>query len=112
MSVKLDSLKVSLLNLLNSVSWKYQQVHKVHKVHKGHRSSWPNKFYKYLSVVGPGATITSETPTRAFSVTPCDAGDIVLEGGGSVANFLDEGLGNVFQILRETVTRMDKMDIG
>jgi hypothetical protein len=55
-------------------------------------------------VVGPGATITSETPTRAFSVSLCDAGDIVLEGGGSVANFLDEGLGNVFQIFRETVT--------
>jgi hypothetical protein len=55
-------------------------------------------------VVGPGATITSETPSRAFSVSLCDPGDIVLEGGGSVANFLDEGLGNVFQIIRETVT--------
>jgi len=55
-------------------------------------------------VVGPGATITSETPSRAFSASVCDAGDIVLEGGGSVANFLDEGLGNVFQIIRETVT--------
>ena len=55
-------------------------------------------------VVGPGATITSETPSRAFSVSLCDPGDIVLEGGGSVANFLDEGLSNVFQIIRETVT--------
>ena len=51
-----------------------------------------------------GATITSEIPSRAFSVSLCDPGDIVLEGGGSVANFLDEGLGNVFQIIRETVT--------
>ena len=61
-------------------------------------------FTNTYSVVGPGATITSETPSRAFSVSLCDPGDIVLEGGGSVANFLDEGLGNVFQIIRETVT--------
>jgi hypothetical protein len=61
-------------------------------------------FTNTYRVVGPGATITSETPSRAFSVSLCDPGDIVLEGGGSVANFLDEGLGNVFQIIRETVT--------
>ena len=61
-------------------------------------------FTNTYRVVGPGATITSETPSRAFSVSLCDTGDIVLEGGGSVANFLDEGLGNVFQITRETVT--------
>ena len=63
-------------------------------------------------VIGPGATITSETPTRAFSVTSCDAGDIVLEGGGSVANFLDEGLGNVFQIFRETVNEGNGYQVG
>ena len=63
-------------------------------------------------VVGPGATITSETPTRAFSVASCDAGDIVLEGGGSVANFLDEGLGNVFQIFRETVNEGNGYQVG
>ena len=61
-------------------------------------------FTNTYRVVGPGATITSETPSRAFSVSLCDPGDIVLEGGGSIANFLDEGLGNVFQIIRETVT--------
>jgi hypothetical protein len=61
-------------------------------------------FTNTYRVVGPGATITSETPSRAFSVSLSDPGDIVLEGGGSVANFLDEGLGNVFQIIRETVT--------
>ena len=61
-------------------------------------------FTNTYRVVGPGATITSEIPSRAFSVSLCDPGDIVLEGGGSVANFLDEGLGNVFQIIRETVT--------
>jgi hypothetical protein len=61
-------------------------------------------FTNTYRVVGPGATITSETPSRAFSVSLCDPGDIVLEGGGSVANFLDEGLSNVFQIIRETVT--------
>jgi hypothetical protein len=63
-------------------------------------------------VVGPGATITSETPTRAFSLASCDAGDIVLEGGGSVANFLDEGLGNVFQIFRETVNEGNGYQVG
>ena len=63
-------------------------------------------------VVGPGATITSETPSRAFSVSFCDAGDIVLEGGGSVANFLDEGLGNVFQIIRETVNEGNGYQVG
>ena len=63
-------------------------------------------------VVGPGAIITSETPTRAFSVASCDAGDIVLEGGGSVANFLDEGLGNVFQIFRETVNEGNGYQVG
>jgi hypothetical protein len=63
-------------------------------------------------VVGPGATISSETPTRAFSVASCDAGDIVLEGGGSVANFLDEGLGNVFQIFRETVNEGNGYQVG
>ena len=61
-------------------------------------------FTNTYRVVGPGATITNETPSRAFSVSLCDPGDIVLEGGGSVANFLDEGLGNVFQIIQETVT--------
>ena len=55
-------------------------------------------------VVGNSANITSEVPSRAFSVAFCDPGDIVLEGGGGVANFLDEGLGNVFQIIQETVT--------
>src|SRR5688572_15539168 len=63
-------------------------------------------------VVGPGATITSETPSRAFSASVCDAGDIVLEGGGSVANFLDEGLGNVFQIIRETVNEGNGYQVG
>ena len=63
-------------------------------------------------VVGPGATITSETPSRAFSVSVCDPGDIVLEGGGSVANFLDEGLGNVFQIIRETVNEGNGYRVG
>ena len=63
-------------------------------------------------VVGPGATITSETPSRAFSVSLCDPGDIVLEGGGSVANFLDEGLGNVFQIFRETVNEGNGYRVG
>ncbi len=63
-------------------------------------------------VVGIGATITSETPTRAFSVATCDPGDIVLEGGGSVANFLDEGLGNVFQIFRETVNEGNGYQVG
>src|ERR671913_408077 len=56
--------------------------------------------------------ITSETPTRAFSVASCDAGGIVLEGGGSVANFLDEGLGNVFQIFRETVNEGNGYQVG
>ena len=63
-------------------------------------------------VVGAGASITSETPTRAYSVASCDAGDIVLEGGGSVANFLDEGLGNVFQIFRETVNEGNGYQVG
>jgi hypothetical protein len=63
-------------------------------------------------VVGPGATITSETPSRAFSVSVCDAGDIVLEGGGSVANFFDEGLGNVFQIIWETVNEGNGYRVG
>ena len=49
---------------------------------------------------------------EAFSVSLCDPGDIVLEGGGSVANFLDEGLGNVFQIFRETVNEGNGYQVG
>ena len=69
-------------------------------------------FTNTYRVVGPGATITSETPSRAFSVSLCDPGDIVLEGGGSVVNFLDEGLGNVFQIIRETVNEQNGYRVG
>ena len=110
MSAKLDNSKVSLLNLLNSVSWKYQQVHKVHKVQQG--PAGQINFTNTYLVVGPGATITNENATRAFSVASCDDGDIVLEGGGSVANFLDEGLGNVFQIFRETVNEGNGYQVG
>jgi hypothetical protein len=63
-------------------------------------------------VVGPGANITSEVPSRAFSVAFCDPGDIVLEGGGGVANFLDEGLGNVFLLTRETVNEGNGYRVG
>jgi hypothetical protein len=63
-------------------------------------------------VVGNSATITSEVPSRAFSVAFCDPGDIVLEGGGGVANFLDEGLGNVFLLIRETVNEGNGYRVG
>ncbi len=63
-------------------------------------------------VVGNRATITSEVPSRAFSVAFCDPGDIVLEGGGGVANFLDEGLGNVFLLIRETVNEGNGYRVG
>lgn len=63
-------------------------------------------------VVGNNATITSEFPSRAFSVAFCDPGDIVLEGGGGVANFLDEGLGNVFLLIRETVNEGNGYRVG
>jgi hypothetical protein len=63
-------------------------------------------------VVGNNANITSEVPSRAFSVAFCDPGDIVLEGGGGVANFLDEGLGNVFLLIRETVNEGNGYRVG
>jgi hypothetical protein len=63
-------------------------------------------------VVGNSANITSEVPSRAFSVAFCDPGDIVLEGGGGVANFLDEGLGNVFLLIRETVNEGNGYRVG
>ena len=69
-------------------------------------------FTNTYRVVGPGATITSETPSRAFSVSLCDPGDIVLEGGGSVANFLDEGLGNVFLLIREPINEGNGYRVG
>ena len=69
-------------------------------------------FTNTYSVVGNRATITSEVPSRAFSVAFCDPGDIVLEGGGGVANFLDEGLGNVFLLIRETVNEGNGYRVG
>ena len=80
---------------------KAHQVHKVHKVHKGQlaKSNFTNTYH----VIGNRTTITSETPTRTFSFTSCDPGDIVLEGGGGVGAFLDGGLSNVFLLFREPV---------
>ena len=62
-------------------------------------------------VVGTGAS-TGETPSRAFSVAFCDPGDIVLEGGGGVASFFDEGLGNVFLLIREPVNEGNGYRVG
>ena len=62
-------------------------------------------------VVGTGAS-TGETPSRAFSVASCDPGDIVLEGGGGVASFFDEGLGNVFLLIREPINEGNGYWVG
>jgi hypothetical protein len=62
-------------------------------------------------VVGTGAS-TGETPSRAFSVASCDPGDIVLEGGGGVASFFDEGLGNVFLLIREPINEGNGYRVG
>ena len=62
-------------------------------------------------VVGPGAS-TGENASRAFSVSFCDAGDIVLEGGGGVASFTDEGLSNVKLLIRETVDEASGYRVG
>jgi hypothetical protein len=70
-------------------------------------------FTNTYTVVGNNANITSEVPSREFSVAFCDPGDIVLEGGGGgVANFLDEGLGNVFLLNRETVNEGNGYRVG
>jgi hypothetical protein len=63
-------------------------------------------------VIGNRATITSEAPSRAFSVAFCDPGDIVLEGGGGVGAFADGGLGNVFLLIRETVNEGNGYRVG
>jgi len=62
-------------------------------------------------VVGPGAS-TGENASRTFSVSFCDPGDIVLEGGGGVASFTDEGLGNVKLLIRETVDEGSGYRVG
>jgi hypothetical protein len=62
-------------------------------------------------VVGPGAS-TGENVSRAFSVSFCDPGDIVLEGGGGVASFTDEGLGNVKLLIREPVDEGSGYRVG
>jgi hypothetical protein len=68
-------------------------------------------FTNTYQVVGNGAN-TGETPSRAFSVAFCDPGDIVLEGGGGVASFFDEGLGNVFLLIREPVNEGNGYRVG
>ena len=68
-------------------------------------------FTNTYHVVGTGAN-TGETPTRAFSVAFCDPGDIVLEGGGGVASFFDEGLSNVFLLIREPVNEGNGYRVG
>ena len=68
-------------------------------------------FTNTYQVVGNGAH-TGETPSRAFSVAFCDPGDIVLEGGGGVASFFDEGLGNVFLLIREPVNEGNGYRVG
>ena len=68
-------------------------------------------FTNTYHVVGTGAN-TGETPSRAFSVATCDPGDIVLEGGGGVASFFDEGLGNVFLLIREPINEGNGYRVG
>ena len=68
-------------------------------------------FTNTYHVVGTGAN-TGEIPSRAFSVATCDPGDIVLEGGGGVASFFDEGLGNVFLLIREPINEGNGYRVG
>jgi len=63
-------------------------------------------------VTGNRSTITSEAPSRAFSVAFCDPGDIVLEGGGGVGAFTGNGLGNVFLLIREPVNEGNGYRVG